>query len=77
MYHPKQGREQEQRWPRAGSLSVLRVVSWVAASVCVAMIVVYSFTQSMGAWLSWMTGISLLVYGLVFAGTFFVAPLLH
>jgi hypothetical protein len=37
------------------------------------MIVVYSFTQSMGAWLSWMTGISLLVYGLVFAGTFFVA----
>jgi hypothetical protein len=65
----------------------------------------YAFTQSMGTWLSWMTGISLLVvtvssgviawiefrsnpkedaergewtnkmlfYGLVFAGTFFVA----
>jgi hypothetical protein len=69
------GPEQVRHLSRA--LSVLRVVSWVAASVCVAMIVVYSFTQSMGAWLSWMTGISLLVYGLVFAGTFFVAPLLH
>jgi hypothetical protein len=69
------------------------------------MIAVYSFTQSMGAWLSWMIGISLLAvmvcsgaiagiefksnpaedaergewtnkmlfFGLVFAGTFFVA----
>ena len=43
------------------ALSVLTVVFWVAASICVVMIAVYAFTQSMGAWLSWMTGISLLV----------------
>jgi hypothetical protein len=36
-------------------------VFWVAATICVAAITVYSFTQSMGAGLSWMIGISLLV----------------
>jgi hypothetical protein len=40
---------------------VLTVVFWVAASICVVMIAVYAFTQSMGARLSWMTGISLLI----------------
>ena len=43
------------------ALPVLTVVFWVAASICVVMLAVYAFTQSMGAWLSWMTGISLLV----------------
>ena len=43
------------------ALPVLTVVFWVAASICVVMIAVYAFTQSMGAWLPWMIGISLLV----------------
>jgi FtsH-binding integral membrane protein len=114
MYRPKQGREQEQRAHRQEQsqfirtvLPMLTVVFWVAAAICVVMIAVYASTQSMGTWLSWMTGISLLVvtvssgviawiefrsnpkedaergewtnrmlfYGLVFAGTFFVAYL--
>ena len=68
MYRPKQGREQgrgthrpEQGQFMRTALPVLTVVFWVAASICVVMIAVYAFTQSMGAWLSWMTGISLLV----------------
>jgi hypothetical protein len=68
MYRPKQGREQQHRRqsPEQGrlirrALPVLTVVFWVAASVCVAAIAVYSFTRSMGAWLTWTTGISLLV----------------
>ena len=68
MYRPKQGREQEQRTHRPEqahlirtALPVLTVVFWVAATICVAAIAVYSFTQSMGAGLSWMIGISLLV----------------
>jgi hypothetical protein len=68
MYRPKQGREQEQhthlseqgRFIRA-SLPVLTVVFWVAAATCVMMMAVYAFTKSMGAWLSWTTGTSLLV----------------
>ena len=55
MYRPKQGQLLCTARP------VLTVLFWVAASICVVMIVVYSFTQSMGAWLSWMTGISLSV----------------
>jgi len=39
----------------------LTVVFWIAASICVVMIAVYSFTQSMGALLTWTTGISLLL----------------
>jgi hypothetical protein len=112
MYRPKPGREQEQRTHHPEqdqfihtALPVLTVVFWVAAAICVMLIAVYAFTQSMGTWLSWMTGISLLVvvvcsgaiawiefrsnpkedaergewtnkmlfFGLVFAGTFFVA----
>jgi hypothetical protein len=68
MYRPKQGREQEQRTNRPEqsqlirtALPVLTVVFWVAATICVVMIAVYAFTQSMGTWLSWLTGISLLV----------------
>ena len=67
MYRPRQGREQEQRQHRLEhggfirtALPVLTVVFWVAAAVCVVMIAVYAFTQSMGAWLSLMTGVSLL-----------------
>ena len=112
MYQPKQGREQEQRRNSPeqsqfirSALPVLTGVFWLAAAICVMTIAVYAFTQSMGAWLSWMTGVSLLFvvmssgalawvefrsnpkedaergewtnkmlfYGLVFAGTFFVA----
>ena len=68
MYHPQHDREQEQRTHRPeqahfirSALPVLTVVFWVAATICVAAIAVYSFTQSMGAGLSWMIGISLLV----------------
>jgi hypothetical protein len=68
MYHPKQGREQERRTHRPEqaqymrtALPVLTVVFWVAASICVVIMAVYAITQSLGAWLSWMTGISLLV----------------
>ena len=67
MYRPKQGRDQEQRTYRPEqsqfirtALPVMTVVFWVAAAICVVMLAVYAFTQSMGAWLSWMTGISLL-----------------
>ena len=67
MYSLKQGREQEQRAHRPeqgqlirSALPELTVVFWVAAAICVVMIAMYAFTQSMGAWLSWMTGISLL-----------------
>jgi ABC-type Fe3+ transport system permease subunit len=55
MYRPKQGREQEQRKHRQEqgqlmrtALPVLTVVFWVAAAICVVMIAVSSFTQSMG-----------------------------
>ena len=68
MYRPKPGREQQQRGhsPEQGRhirrvLPVLTVVFWIAASICVVMIAVYSFTQSMGALLTWTTGISLLL----------------
>jgi hypothetical protein len=39
----------------------MTVVFWVAAAIFVVMIAVYAITQSMGTWLSWLTGISLLV----------------
>ena len=68
MYRPKQGREEEQRTNRPEqsqfirtALPVLTVVFWVAAAICVVMIALNAFTQSMGAWLSWIIGISLLV----------------
>ena len=64
MYRPKQGRDQEQRTNRPEqsqfirtALPVMTVVFWVAAAIFVVMIAVYASTQSMGAWLSWMTGI--------------------
>ena len=68
MYHPQHDREQEQRTNRRqqahfirSALPVLTVVFWVAAAIGVVAIAVYSFTQSIGAWLSWIIGISLLV----------------
>jgi hypothetical protein len=68
MYHPQHDRDQEQRTHRPEqahfirtALPVLTVVFWVAASICVAAIAMSSFTESMGAGLSWIIGISLLV----------------
>ena len=68
MYRQRQGREQEQRGRRPQQdrrihavQPALTVVFWVAASVCVVAIAMYALTQSMGAWLTWITGISLLV----------------
>ena len=68
MYHPQHDREQEQRTNRLEqayfirtALPVLTVVFWVAASMCVAAIAMSSFTESIGAWLTWIIGISLLV----------------
>jgi hypothetical protein len=68
MYRPKQGRDQEQRTNRPEqsqfirtALPVMTVVFWVAAAIFVVMIAVYAITQSMGTWLSWLTGMSLLV----------------
>jgi len=40
---------------------VLTVVFWVAAASFALMIALYALTQSMGTWLSWLTGMSLLV----------------
>jgi hypothetical protein len=40
---------------------VLTVVFWVFVAICVEMIALYAFSQSMGAWLSWMIGVSLVV----------------
>ena len=37
------------------------MVFWVAAAIFVVMVTLYAYTQSMGAWLTWMTGASLLV----------------
>jgi hypothetical protein len=68
MYHPQHDREQEQCTNRpeqahfiSTALPVLTVVFWVAASMCVAAIAMSSLTESIGAWLSWIIGISLLV----------------
>ena len=68
MYRPRQGREQDQRTNRPEqsqlvrtALPVLTLVFWVAAASCALMIAVYALTQSMGTWLSWLTGMSLLV----------------
>jgi hypothetical protein len=47
---------------------VLTVVFWVFVAICVVMIALYAFSQSMGAWLSWMIGVSLLVV-MVSSGT--------
>lgn len=68
MYRQRQGREQEQggRRPQEDRriravLPALTVVFWVAAAVCVVAIAMYALTQSTGAWLAWITGISLLL----------------
>jgi predicted phage tail protein len=71
MYHPQHDREQERRMHRSqqgafvhilrGALLVLTVVFWVAASICVAAIAMSKFTESIGVWLFWVIGVSLLV----------------
>ncbi|HSL00591.1 MAG TPA: hypothetical protein VK869_09665 [Rubrobacteraceae bacterium] len=47
---------------------VLTAAFWVAAPICVAVIAMSSFTESAGAWLSWMIGLSLLVVMLCSGG---------
>jgi hypothetical protein len=68
MYRPQHDRGQEQHVhrPQQGqfirsALRVLTVVFWVGASICVAAIAMSSFTESIGAWLSWIIGVSLLL----------------
>jgi ABC-type nickel/cobalt efflux system permease component RcnA len=68
MYHPQHDREQQQptHHPQQGqlistALRVLTVVFWVGASICVAAIAMSSFTESIGAWLFLVIGVSLLV----------------
>jgi hypothetical protein len=72
MYHPQHDRDQEQRVHRSrqqGSffrrmrraLPVVTVVFWVAAAILVVLLAVPSFIGSIGPWLHWITGITLLV----------------
>jgi hypothetical protein len=66
MYRPKRGREQNIHRPdqgafMRGTLRVLTVVFWVAAAIFVLAIAASRFTGSDGVWLSWTTGISLLL----------------
>lgn len=71
MYHPQHDRGQEQRIHRAqegsffrrmnSALPVVTVVFWGAAAILVVLFAVPSFVGSIGAWLHWITGITLLV----------------
>ena len=71
MYHSQHDRGQEQRIhsPQQGSifrsihnaLPVVTVVFWGAAAILVVLFAVPSFVGSIGAWLHWITGITLLV----------------
>jgi membrane protein insertase Oxa1/YidC/SpoIIIJ len=71
MYHSQHDRGQEQRMRRPqqssffrsmrSALPVLTVVFWAAAAIFVVLLAVPSFIGSLGAWLSLLTGISLLV----------------
>ncbi len=47
--------------PARLALRVLTVVFWVAATICVVTIAASSFTGNVGEWLSWTTGVSLLL----------------
>jgi hypothetical protein len=49
-------------------LRVLTAVFWVTAPICVAVIVASTFTESAGAWLSWLIGLSLMVVMLCSGG---------
>jgi ABC-type nickel/cobalt efflux system permease component RcnA len=68
MYHPQHDREHQQptHRPQQGqfirsALPVVTVMFWVGASICVAAIAMFSFTESIGAWLFWIIGVSLLI----------------
>ena len=71
MYHSQHDRGQEQRrhLPQQSTffrsmrsaLPVLTVVFWVAAAILVVLFAVPSFIGSIGPWLHWITGITLLV----------------
>lgn len=72
MYHSQHDRDQEQRMHpsrQQGSffrrmrraLPVVTVVFWVTAAILVVLFAVPSFIGSIGPWLHWITGITLLV----------------
>ena len=71
MYQPQHDRGQERRIDRSrqssffrgmhSALPVVTVVFWVTAAILVVLFAVPSFVQGTGAWLHWMTGISLLL----------------
>jgi hypothetical protein len=68
MYHPRQGRQQEQNVrPRErnryldAALPVVTVVFWASALAFVVLMAVYAFTKGVGTVSSWATGISLLL----------------
>ena len=68
MYRPKgRGQEQNGHRPEQGiffmrsTLSVLAVVFWVAAAIFVLVLAASRVTESDSAWLSWTSGISLLL----------------
>ena len=66
MYRPRQGRGQDIHRPdqgnfMRGALGVLTVAFWVAAAIFVLAIAVSRYTGSDGVWLSWTTGVALLV----------------
>ena len=72
MYHSQHDRDQEQRMHRSGqqgsffrrmrrALPVVTLVFWVAAAILVVLFAVPSFIGSIGPWLHWITGITLLV----------------
>ena len=71
MYHTQHEREQRQRahLPQQAlifrsmrnALPVLTVVFWVATAILVVLFAAPSFFGGIGAWLHWVTGITLLV----------------
>jgi hypothetical protein len=68
MYHPRQGRRQEQNMrPRErnryldAALPVITVVVWASALAFVVLMGVYALTKGVGTVSSWATGISLLL----------------
>ncbi len=74
MHRPQHDRGQEQPLHRSSerpegpffryvrdALPVLTVIFWVAAAILVLLFALPSFISSTGAWLHWMTGITLLV----------------
>jgi hypothetical protein len=74
MYHPHHDRGHKRRVYRSpegpeqpfsrymrSALPILTAVFWVAAAILIMLFALPSFIGSAGAWLHWMTGITLLV----------------